>query len=328
MEDWTGAPDPHRRGTGGPVRVSPVPLGQLGGAVVEGARTLGMPTFDSWNGAMMETSAGVGNSDTIVQEQGRQSIYRDCVHPWADRPNLTVLTHALVTRALLEDGRATGIELEHRGATVRVGAAPEVVLSLGAINTPEVLVQSGIGDAEHLRRFGIDVAAHLPAVGRDLQDHPLTLGGVWESPVPVSRTPVPRAGACVTTDAALAGPDIQLLQWEGALTGVTDARVQAPDDSWVVCSGLVRPASRGAVMLTGSRPSDPVDVDGGYLSDPRDVEALVSVVDARLSVHGVRGLRIADASVMPRITTGNTTAPCVIIGERASDVLRADLGIL
>ena len=350
-----------------------------------GARTLGMPSFDSWNGAMMETSTGAGNSDTIAQQEGRQSIYRDYVHPWADRPNLTVLTHALVTRVLLERGRAVGVELERDGMTTRVGAASQVVLSLGAINTPKVLMQSGIGDAEQLRRFGIDVAQHLPAVGRNLQDHPLTLAGVWESPVPVPDAPVARAGAYVATDAAMAGPNIQLQQWEGALTSVTDARVQAPSNSWVVYSGLVRPASRGSVVLTGSHPSDPVHIDGGYLSDPRDVEALVSavevcrdlaastplrphvahevfplltgrsdlehlirttatsfwhqsgtcamgheessVVDGRLGVHGVQGLRIADASVMPRITTGNTMAPCVIIGERASGMLRADLGL-
>jgi len=383
VEDWQGVADPQRRGSGGPVRVAPLPLRPLGEATVATGSALGWPTYDSWNGAMMEGMTGFGNADTIAQQDGRQSIYRDYVYPWADRPNLTVMTRALVTRVLVERGRAVGIEFLRQGKVTRAAAGSAVVLSLGAINSPKLLMQSGIGDAGHLKALGIRVVQNLPGVGANLQDHPLTLGGVWESPEPMAAVPVHQAGAYLATDPALPGPNIQFSQYEGLLLGVTEAQVGAPPEHcWTVYSGLVRPASRGRVRLTGANPSDPLEIDGGYLSDPADVAALVtavdqfrdlaataplsgwvkrevfpqstsrseleqmfrstassfwhqsgtnamgrqqtSVVDGRLAVYGLNGLYIADASVMPRITTGNTMAPCVVIGERAADILRTD----
>lgn len=386
IEDWKGEPDPHRRGTGGPVQVSPVPLRPLGQAAVAAFVQMGVPDLGSWNGATMEAPAATGTAETTVQEQGRQSIYRDYVHPVLGRPNLTVLTGATVGRVLVEDGRASGVEIRYRGATVRVGADLEVVLSLGAIESPKVLMQSGIGDERHLGRFGIPVVQHLPGVGANLQDHVLATAGVWQSPLPLEAGPIPQAGTYLSTDPTASGPNVQHYQYEGWLGGVTHAQVDLPDHPWCVFTALVRPHSRGRVSLTGADPSAPVDIDGCYLREQADVDALVagvegyreaaattslapyacrqvfpvstdreqvaqmlrrtavsywhqsgtnamgrhddpaSVVDASLAVHGVAHLRVADASIMPRITTGNTMAPCVVIGERAADILRAEHG--
>lgn len=367
------------------MQVSPVPYGALGAAVVAGAAELGIPTFDTWNGAAMEgPRSGVGHTETTRQDRGRQSMYRDYVHPVADRPNLTVLTGALVTRVVLERNVATGVEFRRDGRTTRVGAGSEVVLSLGAVNSPRVLMQSGIGDAEHLAGFGIPVVEHLPGVGRNFQDHPLTIGGVWESPAPLSSRPSPQAGGYLRVDPELTGPDIQMYTYEGLWPRLTDAAIDPPASCWSIVSALVRPASRGRVALTGPDPTDPLDIDAGFLREQADLDALAgavevyrdlaasaplrpyagrevfpatgtraeldavirgtatttwhqsgtnamgrdadSVVDGRLAVHGVGHLRVADASVMPRVTTGNTMAPCVVIGERASDILRVDHG--
>src|SRR6202040_1122850 len=126
--------------------------------------------------------------------------------------NLTVLPHALVTRLTFEHKRSTGVEICYEGRTCIIGANLEVVLSLGAIHTPKVLMQSGIGDQAELRRFGILVVQHLPGVGQNFQDHP-AFGCVWE----YSGTLPPRNNLGEATffwksDSALAGPDLQACQ--------------------------------------------------------------------------------------------------------------------
>jgi choline dehydrogenase-like flavoprotein len=114
-----------------------------------------------------------------VREGKRQSVFRSYTFPVMDQPNLTVLTHALVTRLTFEGKRATGVEMVYDGKTQRVGARLEVVLSLGAIQTPRVLMQSGIGDQAELQRLGIPIVQHLPGVGQNFQDH-AALGCIWE----------------------------------------------------------------------------------------------------------------------------------------------------
>ena len=141
-----------------------------------------MPTFADQNGIMMETAGGAALSNRRIRDGKRQSVFRTYAYPYMDRPNLTVLTHALVTRVIVEGGKATGVEVAHDGAVRRFAAGHEVVLSLGAIHTPKVLMQSGIGGAEELRRFGIEVRSHLPGVGRNLQEHLLLGACLWEYP--------------------------------------------------------------------------------------------------------------------------------------------------
>jgi len=140
IEDWHGTPDPEYRGTGGLVFVQPAPdPNPIARAMLEGARSVGVPTFDSTNGRMMESAGGCAIADLRARDGQRLSIFRSYTFPYMDRPNLTVLTNALVTRVTFEGNRATGVEVAYDGKVQCIGAGLEVVLSLGAIHTPKVL---------------------------------------------------------------------------------------------------------------------------------------------------------------------------------------------
>ena len=174
IEAWQGAPDARYRGTGGPVFVQPLqrdptPAVQ---ALFDGITSLGIPIFENQNGRIMEADGGASAADMRIRDGKRQSIFRAYVFPLMDQPNLTVLPHALVTRLAFEGNRITSVEISYEGRTRRIRAGREVILSLGAIHTPKVLMQSGIGDQAELQRFGIPVVQHLPGVGQGFQDHP------------------------------------------------------------------------------------------------------------------------------------------------------------
>src|SRR3979490_3074929 len=155
IEDWHGAPDPDSRGTGGPVYVQPPPApSPIAPAALDGARSVGIPTFENQNGRMMEGEGGASIMDVLARDGYRQSVFRSYVFPYLNRPNLTILTGALVTRVTFGGNRATGVEFSHDGKVHRVGAGSEVVLSLGAIHTPKVLMQSGLGEQTDLKRHG------------------------------------------------------------------------------------------------------------------------------------------------------------------------------
>jgi len=387
IEDWHGAPDPEYRGRGGLVFVQPAPgPSPIAPAMVEGARSVGIPTFENQNGRMMEGAGGGAITDVRLRHGRRLSVFRSYVHPYMDRPNLTVLTGALVTRLIFEGRRASGVEVLFDGRLCRIAAAQEVVLSLGAIHTPKLLMQSGIGDAEDLRSLGIGLVQHLPGVGQNFQDHFMVASCMWESPhsLPPCNNAA-EATAFWKSDAALDAPDMQMAQIELPWASPDLARFNPPANAWGICPGIVRPKSRGRLRLTGPNPDDPIEIEANTLAHPADLEAAkhcvelcreignsaalrpfakreimpaglrgaalesfvrdgaisywhqsctakmgcdpLSVVDSRLRVYGVEGLRIADASIMPRITTGNTMAPCVVIGERAADILKAEHGI-
>ena len=384
IEDWHGTPDPKYRGTGGPVFVQPAPdPNPIAPAMVEGASSIGIPTFESNNGRMMEADGGASILDLRVRDGKRQSVFRSYTFPYMDRPNLTVLTHALVSRVTFQGKRATGLECIYNGNTHRISAGHEVVLSLGAIHTPKVLMQSGIGDQAELQRLGIPVVQHLPGVGQNFQDH-FGIGCIWE----YQQALAPRNNAGEATffwksDPRLDTPDIQTCQAEIPLAAKEMlSRYNVPAGSWSMFGGIVRPKSRGRIRLTGSSPMDPVQIETNMMSHPDDLKAAkacvqlcreignsaalrpfvkrevmpgnlkgaelenfirdsvitywhqtcsakmgrdaMSVVDANLKVYGIENLRIADGSIMPRVATGNTHAPCVIIGERAGEILKAD----
>jgi choline dehydrogenase len=391
IEDWHGAPDPKYRGTGGPVFVQPAPdPSVIAPAMLEAANSLGIPTFENQNGRMMEGAGGAAFIDTRCRQGKRQSVFRSYVFPCMDRPNLTVLTRALVTRIVFEPAgnsiRAAGIEMVYQDRIHRVRAGCEVVLSLGAIHTPKVLMQSGIGDHRELQRFGIPVVQHLPGVGQNFQDHP-AFGCLWEYREPLAPHNSGSEAVCFwKSDADLDGPDLQIAHAEVPISTVeAAARFQPPADSWTLWCGVVRPKSRGRVRLSGPDPLDPILIETNMLSHPDDMKAALtcidlareignsaplapfakgevmpgnlkgaelegflrdavisywhqtctakmgrdsmSVVDSELRVYGVENLRIADGSIMPRITTGNTMAPCIVIGERAGEVLKARHGL-
>ncbi len=383
IEDWHGAADPDHRGTGGPVFVQPAPEpSPLAPATLLAARSIGIPTYENQNGRMMEGPGGAAITDVRLRNGKRESVFRSYTYPVMDRPNLTVLTNALVTRVTLEANRATGVEISYRGSTRVIGADSEVVLSLGAMHTPKVLMHSGIGDEEQLHRAGIPVRQHLPGVGRNLQDH-LALYCVWQARMPLTPHNNMAESTVYWTTSDADAPDVFICQAEVPLgTDETVARFGLPESGWTMAAGVTHPKSRGRVGLTGPSPGDPIRVDANTFDDPDDVKTAIAgvqlcreianspalgsfvsrevmpgnlkacdleefvrdaaasywhpcgtakmgrdcdaVVDASLRVYGIENLRVADASIMPRITTGNTMAPCVIIGERAAEILIGD----
>ena len=379
IEDWHGAPDPEHRGTGGLVFIQPWPgTDPMIPPTFEGVRSIGIPIFDSLNGSMMEGEGGCALPEMRIQNGQRLSVFRSYTFPYMDRPNLTVLTDALVTRLMFSGTRASSVEVLCQGKVHRIGIGTEVVLSLGAIHTPKVLMQSGVGDQADLQRFGLPLVQHLPGVGQNFQDH-VCVENVWEIP---QRTVDAAFFWFWKTDSALDTPNIQAIAMQPRMPAdkAEKAELNPPASSWRINAGLVRPQSRGHLRLTGADPLDPIQIDANLLSEPDDVEALMvgvelcrqignsavlrpfvkrevipgnlkrpalenfvrdtafgwwhqsgtakmgrdslSVVDSNLKVYGIENLRIADASVMPRVTTGNTMAPCVIIGERAGEILR------
>jgi choline dehydrogenase len=386
IENWQGASDPSRRGIGGPVFVQsaadPQPIAL---AMVEAAEALGLPRFDSPNGEMMEGRGGAAINDLIVREGQRVSVFRSYVQPLRGQLNLTILTHALVSKLIFEGTSVVGVEVIQEGKQHKYFARHEVILSLGAINTPKVLMQSGIGSHEDLRRHRIPTVQHLPGVGQNHQDH-VSFACIFEYREP---QPIGYGGSEATlywsSDARLDVPDMFHCQLEFPAPSVETASLGVPAHGWSMFAGLAHPKSRGSVHLSGPNPEDPVLIEANTLSHPDDLagalanielcrelgvhsafgglvsrEALpghldeqgmrdyarnaavtywhqsctakmgrdsMSVVDSQLKVYGVQKLRIADASIMPRITSGNTMAPCVVIGERAAEMIKADYGI-
>jgi choline dehydrogenase len=387
IEDWHGAPDPKYRGRGGPAFVQPAPdPNPVAPAMVEGARSVGIPTFQSHNGLMMEGDGGASIMDLRVRDGIRQSVFRSYVFLYMDKPNLTVFCHALVTRLVMSGKQASGVEIVHDGKVQRIAAGVEVILSLGAIHTPKVLMLSGIGDQTELQRLGVPCVQHLPGVGQNFQDH-VGFGCVWEYPQPLPpRNNMGEATFFWKSDPDLDTPDLQTCQGEMPMSSAeTAAQFSPPAGSWSLFAGLVRPKSRGRIRLTGSDPHDPIEIEANTLAHPDDMKAAIacvelcreignsgplspflkrevmpgnlkgaalenfirdaastywhqtctakmghdamSVVDGSLKVHGIDHLRIADGSIMPRVTTGNTMAPCVVIGERAGDILKIANGV-
>jgi choline dehydrogenase-like flavoprotein len=380
IEDWQGPPDPRYRGTGGPVFVQPLQdPNPAAPALFEAIGSLGIPIFENQNGRMMEADDGASVPDMRIRDGKRQSVFRSYVFPYMDRPNLTVLPHTLVTRLTFEDKRATGVQISYEGSVRRIRAGHEVILSLGAIHTPKVLMQSGIGDQAELNHFGIPVIQHLPGVGLGFQDHP-GVCCLWECSDWLPTRPAPEAVIFSKNETGLGNPDFQILP--AVFSAGDTARLGLPTGGWVLIGNVVQPKSRGRIRLTSSDPADPVQIEANYLCDPDDRKAVFAcvelcreignsgalrpfvkreimpdnlerpeleqyirdtafsfwhqtstakmgqhalcVVDGYLRVYGVDNLRIADGSIMPRVTTGNTMAPCVIIGERAAQIVRIE----
>jgi len=384
IEDWQGKPDPKYRGTGGPVFVQPAPNpNPIAPAMVEGARSVGLPSFENQNGRMMEGEGGASIADLNVQDGRRRSIFRAYTFPYMDRPNLSVLSQTLVTRVTMEGKKATGVEILYEGTGHRIHAGREVILSMGALHTPKVLMESGIGDQDELRHFGIPIVQHLPGVGRNFMNH-CGIGCIWEYQHPLP----PRNNAAEATffwksEPGLVVPDLQTCQVEVPVCSPESAaQFNPPQSSWTLFGSVARPKSRGQIRLTGPTPLDPIRIEDNMLSHPEDLKAAIacvelcreignsaplrpfvkrevmpgnlkgpdlenfvrdalisyahqtctakmgrdsmSVVDGALKVYGVDNLRVADGSIMPRVTTGNTMAPCVIIGERAAQILQTE----
>jgi choline dehydrogenase len=364
------------------------------------AATTDLPANSDFNGARQE---GVGRYQVTCRRGSRWSAADAYLRPATGRPNLTVRTGALVTRLLLDGTRAVGATYVQGGSTHSVFADGEVILSGGAINSPHLLMLSGIGPAAHLRDVGVDVVVDLPGVGENLHDHPAA-PIVWRTrgttDVAVDHVNLRRlmqwqvfgagpltsnigeGGGFTATRPGAAAPD---MQYHVAPTGFYDNGLREPTARmFTAAATLVDVASRGRVRLRSADPQWKPELDPAYYAEPADVDAMIAglrmlseiahqrplarylagshlpvdldaatdgrlrdhimewtqtlyhpvgtcamgtgetaVVDPELRVYGVTNLRVADASVMPRVVRGNTNAPTIMIGEKAADLVQS-----
>jgi choline dehydrogenase len=377
METVEGG-DPAFRGDSGPMRpapsATPNPLSQL---FVDAAAAAGHPLTPDFNGA---TPEGAGWHDLSITGGHRQSTAQAYLAPVrASRPNLTIWTSSRALRLVLDGGRCTGVEVERDGAAQVVTAGREVVLSAGAVDSPRLLLLSGVGPAAELEAAGVPVRHDLPGVGRNLHDHPLC-GVVYEAsqPIPAGLTNHAETSMLWRSDPSLPGPDMQLMFIH---VPFHPPALQAPENSFTLGVATV-PEARGSVRLANADPATPPLIDPNYLGEEADVRRMTAgvevardiaaqapfdgwrerevlpgpavqgrdalrefvgrgtgtyyhpvgscamgtgpdaVVAPDLRVHGIDGLRVADASVMPRVVCVNTNAATIMIGERAADLVR------
>ena len=281
-------------GAAGPLSVQDLKFkSSLTGAFVAAAGNCGLRANDDFNGPSQD---GAGYYQ-VTQKAGRRWSAADAyLHPAADRPNLTIQTDTLVTGIEIEAGQAVGVRYLHRGAEELARAQSEVIVSAGAIGSPQLLMMSGIGPADHLREHGIAVLADSPGVGGNLSDHPVVTAmwstpkarSLWEQVGPRNlarwqmthtgplTTNIAEAGGFSRTDPALAAPDIQ---WHVLPVPYIDGGLADPASRALsVLITLVSVGSRGKVRLRSSDPRHKPSIDPSYLSDLADLDPLVKAV--------------------------------------------------
>ncbi len=390
------------RGGDGPLKVSRCRADhKLFEVFLRSGEQAGFEIAEDHNGYRQE---GLHIAQAFIHRGLRWNANRGYLQPALEQPNLQLLTHALVEKALIENGRAVGVVISGPAGRRVIRAQREVILSAGAYNSPKLLMLSGIGDADHLRGHGIDVLAHIPAVGRHLENHPgvdvqfatrqedsLTsqiglvgrgmLGARWLlTRKGLGASNLFEAGAFLRTRDDVAWPN---MQYEFLpLTRQLRGGKLVPVPGYQFWMDLSRPASRGAVTLRSADPAEPPSIVFNHLADPQDVRDLVAgirlardlnqqaawnpyrgeeispgagavtdddlaaylkrrtgtsyhplgtcrmgagddaVTDGEGRVRAVAGLRVVDASIMPRNVTGNLNAAIIMLAEKITDRIR------
>jgi len=407
-----GASEHH--GAGGEMRVSDFAdqVHPLCERFLKAGESLGFARTPDFNG---ERKEGFGLWQMTIRDGVRESTSNAFLRPALQRSNLTLKTHAHVTRVVVENKKAVGVECLINDVKHSFTAAKEVILSGGAINSPQLLQLSGIGDAALLAKVGVPLVHHLPRVGQGLQDH-LCVSYFFKSKVPTLNDTlgpwygklwagvrylftrkgplgmsVNQAGAFVRSRPGLARPNLHLyfnpISYSAATIVPGRFKITNPDpfSAFLISFNTCVPTSRGSVSITSANPLDKPKIETNFLTTEHDlrdivegsrmvraianskplvdvlasehlpgvavqsdedilkdfrarcgsvyhasctcamgVDALTSVVDARLRVHGVAGLRVIDASVFPSVTSGNTNGPVIMVAEKGADMVLED----
>ncbi|MFT4056704.1 MAG: GMC family oxidoreductase N-terminal domain-containing protein [Novosphingobium sp.] len=413
MESYRNAGSDATRGRDGPLQVTQLPYRSPAiAATIEAGVEMGLPRLEDIN---TPGTIGIGYTQATVSRHGRRaSSYQAFLKPAMKRTNLTVMTDALVERIELDGARATGVRVRTGAGNLTIGAAREVILSAGALQSPKLLQLSGIGPSEVLEAAGVPVRHSIPAVGRNLADHAMfsmsfrLLGekganqqfSGWRVAKNVVQYYLTRKGLMAYTSPEVTAllsttgrgdwPDVQF--GIGPFSMRSSEEIKADpgrgaleDKPGITVNAIaLRPRSRGSVSIRSADVADMIEVDANWWGDPADKAFLIemvrlvrrymrqpalarfvgeevvpgstveaddeigqvlewltspgvhatgtcrmgsaedSVVDTRLRVHGMRGLRVVDCSVMPVPPAGNTNGPAMVVGWRAAELILQD----